>query len=144
MEEAKAENTSNSTEVETKEDEETAEFNHPLHGVGNAERFVKQHSDYLKFCSEWKAWLFYTAGQWEIQQSKTRLYQMAKETIQNMRDEAEREDLSYEQKQALLGYADKSSKKSSINAMLDLASMEPKIQVSAKHFNSNLIAIFGK
>jgi len=136
MEKTKAEDTSDS--AEESKNEEAAEFNHPLHGVGNAERFVKQHGEYIRFCSEWKAWLIYTAGQWEMQQGKTRLYQMAKETIQNMRDEAEREDLSYEQKQDLIGYANKSSKKSSINAMLDLASMEPIIQASASHFNSNL------
>lgn len=136
MEETETEEILNS--AEEKEGEPIAEFLFPLHDIGNAERFVQQQGTNLKFCPEWKVWLIYTAGQWEIQQSKSRLYQMGKKTIQSMYEEAKREDLSSGQKQALIKHANSSSSKSRMNAMLDLASMEPKIQASANLFNSNI------
>ncbi|MBA3010018.1 MAG: hypothetical protein KJ658_05160 [Proteobacteria bacterium] len=138
MTEAKVESTSDSPEVKTKKDEKTAEFNFPLHDIGNAERFVQQHGGEIRYCPELKAWLIYTEGQWAIQRSKTWLYQMAKQTIQSMCEEAKKEDLSTGQKEDLTKHANSSSSKSRMTAMLDLASMESTIQASTNLFNKNL------
>ncbi len=137
MEEVKTDETLNS-DVQTDENEKTAEFTHPLHDIGNAERFVQRHGENLKFSPELKAWLINTDDHWEIQQTKALLYQLGKETIHSIYNEAKREDLSSGQKQDLIKHANSSSSKSRINAMLDLASMEPIIQINANLFNKNL------
>ena len=137
MAEKKVENTSDSAEVNEGEDKQTAEFLFPLHDIGNAERFVKHHGEYIRFCPELKHWLINNNAHWEMQQSKTKLYLMVKKTIQSIHDEAKREDLSNGQKQDLIKHATASSSKSRMSAMLDLASMEESVQISARDFNSN-------
>jgi putative DNA primase/helicase len=124
-------------DVNEKENIQTAEFFFPLHDIGNAERFVSQHGELFRYCQELKCWLIYIDGKWEIQQSKTRLYQMLKQTIKSVYEEARREDFSSDQKEELLDHAKKTSSKGRMNAMLDLASMEESVQMNAKDFNSN-------
>jgi len=140
MTKIEGDSTLDSTEEKTQEtgEEQTAEFNHPLHDIGNAERFVQQHGKHIRFCPELKAWFIYTDGLWEMQQSKTLLYQMVKQTIQSMYEEVKREGLSSDQKQDLIKHANASSSKSRMNAMLDLASLEASVQVNVNLFNKNL------
>jgi putative DNA primase/helicase len=101
----------------------------PLNDLGNAERFVDHNGKHVRYCPELNCWFVYTDGRW-IQDTGKLMYQMAKDTIKSIREEAKRDDLSVEEKKNIIAHADKSSSKGRIKAMLDLAQWEDDISVN--------------
>ena len=100
----------------------------PLNDLGNAERFVAQHGDRVRYCPELNCWFVYVDGQW-IQDTGKLTFLMAKDTINSIREEAKRDGLSAEDKKKIIAHVDKSSSKGRIKAILDLSQWENGITV---------------
>ena len=108
----------------------------PLNDLGNAERFVEQHGDRVRYCPELDCWLVYVEGRW-IQDSGKLTFSMVKDTIISIREEANRDDLSAEDKKDIIAHANKSSSKGRIKAILDLAKWEDGITVAVNQLDAD-------
>lgn len=74
------------------EDEAYDSASFALTDLGNAERFVYQHSENVRFCHELGKggeWLTWTGQRWQLDRQK-RSVELAKETVRSMKAEADR------------------------------------------------------
>jgi putative DNA primase/helicase len=120
-------------------DQSLSEFQRPykpLNDLGNVERFVDQHSDLVRYCPGLDRWLVYDGSRW-VQDSGKTTFLMVKDTINSIREEAERDGLSAEDKRNIIAHADKSSSKGRIKAVLDLAKWEDGITVAVNQLDAN-------
>jgi putative DNA primase/helicase len=108
----------------------------PLNDLGNAERFVEQSSNRVRYCPELNCWFVYVDGLW-VQDTGKLIYLMAKDTINSIRKEAKEADLSADDKADIMAHANKSSSKGRINAMLDLAKWEDGITVTISQLDAD-------
>jgi P4 family phage/plasmid primase-like protien len=93
-----------------------------LTDLGNAERFVAQHSAKVRYCYPWRTWL--TAGEVRWTRDETgKIHQLGKETVRSIYGEAEAEGNEGRRK-ALAQHATKSEAEPKIKAMLELAKPE--------------------
>ena len=115
---------------------ESQRLHKPLNDLGNAERFVEQSSDRVRYCPELNCWFVYVNGLW-VQDTGKLIYLMAKDTIDSIRKEAKKEDLSADDKADIMAHANKSSSKGRINAMLDLAKWENGITVTISQLDAD-------
>lgn len=92
-----------------------------LTDTGNAERFVAQCGDRVRYVQEKERWLVWAGHWWET--NSRALYRMAKKTIRSLRDEAEAED-DPKRRKILLSHSRKSESVVAIDSMLALAARE--------------------
>jgi P4 family phage/plasmid primase-like protien len=93
-----------------------------LTDLGNAERFVAQHGENVRYCYPWGKWLVWTGTRWQ-QDSNGRAHRLAKETVRRIyREAAAAED--EDARKALARHATKSEAEARIRAMLELAKSE--------------------
>jgi putative DNA primase/helicase len=97
-----------------------ASFN--LTDLGNAERFVAQHGESVRYCYPWARWLVWTGTRWQRDEAG-RVYQLAKETVRTIYGEAAAAE-DENRRKALAQHATRSEAEAKIKAMLELAKSE--------------------
>jgi putative DNA primase/helicase len=95
--------------------------------LGNAERFIHQHKDKVRFCHKWKKWLVWNDQRWLIDDTAA-VYRMAQETTRSIYTEASRQ-LEEEKRQVLGHWAMMSERLQRIDAMISLASKQETVAV---------------
>jgi putative DNA primase/helicase len=87
--------------------------------LGNAERFVSQHGENVRYCYQWSKWLVWTGSRWTLDDSGM-VHRLAKETVKTLYVEAGTAETEEERK-ALASHARRSESAAAIKAMLELA-----------------------
>ena len=90
--------------------------------LGNAERFIAQHGENVRYCKPWEKWLVYTGSRWERDETML-VNRLAKETVRSIYAEAAVTETE-EGRKALAKHAAKSESAAAIKAMLELARHE--------------------
>jgi P4 family phage/plasmid primase-like protien len=90
--------------------------------LGNAERFVAQHGENVRYCYPWAKWLVWTGARWERDDSG-RAHKLAKTTVRGIYREAS-EAVGEDRRKALAKHAARSEGADKIKAMLELAKSE--------------------
>ncbi len=90
--------------------------------MGNAERFIAQHGENVRYCKPWEKWLVYTGSRWERDETML-VNRLAKETVRGIYHEAATAETE-EGRKALAKHAAKSESAAAIKAMLELARHE--------------------
>lgn len=108
---------------------------YPRTDVGNAERFVDQHGARLRYCHKFGRWLVWNGRFWDMDQTGgAPVYQMAIETVRNMRVEAAEmprgQDRTY-----LWQWAGKCEARSKLENMIGLAKMARGIPVTPEEMD---------
>jgi len=96
--------------------------------MGNAERFVSQHGDNVRYCHEWRSWLAWDGCRWK-RDSNPEVRQWAKETVRSIYAEAGKY-ATEAQRAAAANWAKRSESAAAVEAMLKLAQSEKGIPVS--------------
>ena len=90
--------------------------------LGNAERFVAQHGEKVRYCYPWRKWLAWTGARWE-RDDAGRVHRLAKQTVRSIYREASEEEDEGRRK-ALASHARASESETRIRAMIELAKSE--------------------
>jgi len=93
-----------------------------LTDLGNAERFVAQHGDDVRYCYPWRKWLAWTGARLE-RDDAGRVHRLAKEVVRGIyREASDAED--EDRRKALAKHAAASESETRIRAMIELAKSE--------------------
>jgi putative DNA primase/helicase len=90
--------------------------------LANAERFVAQHGQDVRYCYPWRKWLVWTGARWEPDDSG-KVHRLAKETVRSIYQEAAEAE-SESRRKELAKHATGSEAEARIRAMLELAKSE--------------------
>ena len=107
--------------------------------LGNAERFIHQHKDKVRFCHKWKKWLVWNSQRWMIDDTAA-AYRMAQQTTRSIYAEASRQ-LEEEKRQALSQWAVISERAQRIEAMVNLASKQEAVAVLPDDLDKDLFLL---
>ncbi|MBF0550629.1 MAG: DNA primase [Deltaproteobacteria bacterium] len=106
-----------------------------LTDLGNAERLVALYGDDLRYCGSWRKWLVWDGNRWTLDNDKA-VTRKAQKSIRHIYVEAaELFDLG--EKKKVLNHAMKSESERAINASVNLASVNQKVQVSTDALDTN-------
>jgi P4 family phage/plasmid primase-like protien len=89
--------------------------------LGNAERFISQHGENVRYCYPWAKWLVWTGSRWALDDSGM-VHRLVKETVKSIYIEAA--EAPDEDRKRLARHAAKSESANAIKAMLELARSE--------------------
>jgi putative DNA primase/helicase len=106
-----------------------------LNDYGNGQRLVDTYKDNIRFCNEWKSWMIYNGYRW-IEDTYGALERMSKTIIEQIRDEALKEEDEKKQK-VLLGAVSKTGNMRGIKGMIESASSEKVVRISSDTFDQN-------
>ena len=105
-----------------------------LTDLGNAERFVADHADELRYCHPWHTWLAQDGRCWQPDDTAT-VFALAKETVREMYREAAASD---ETKRKALGkHAVRSESQRALRAMVELAQSERCFAITDETLNQH-------
>jgi P4 family phage/plasmid primase-like protien len=115
----------------------SAGFN--LTDLGNAERFIAQHGENVRYCYPWRKWLVWSGARWERDEAG-RVHKLAKETVRTIyREAAAAED--EDRRKALAKHATQSEAEAKIRAMLELAKSDAPISPDELDANPMLLNV---
>jgi hypothetical protein len=100
----------------------------PRTDLGNAERFVAQHGENVRFLPAWGKWLLWAGTHWRIDDT-LEVKRFAKETVRSIYAEAKEQPTS-EAREEMAKHAAKSEAEGKIRAMLELAKAEPGVAIT--------------
>lgn len=100
--------------------------------LANARKFLLQHGNDLKYCSEWGKWLSWTGNRWAIMSDDKDPLNRAATTVQIMLRDARAVSDSSSVKWAV-----ESHSASRIKAMVSLASTSHRVSVNSSDFDNN-------
>ncbi|MBF0474659.1 MAG: DNA primase [Deltaproteobacteria bacterium] len=106
-----------------------------LTDLGNAERLVALHGDDLRYCGAWRKWLVWDGNRWTLDNDKA-VMRKAQQSIRHIYVEAA-EITDLDEKKKVLHHAMKSESERAINASVNLASVNQKVQVSTDSLDTN-------
>jgi putative DNA primase/helicase len=107
----------------------------PLTDTGNAERLVRRHGNFLRFCHPWREWLVWDGRRWK-RDATAEVMRRSKETVRALYVEAseiEHDKLRGE----TVSWAKKSETRDKRRAMVDLASSELGIPVLPEELDAD-------
>jgi putative DNA primase/helicase len=93
-----------------------------LTDLGNAERFVANHGEDVRYCYPWGKWLVWTGARWE-RDDAGKVHRLAKETVRGIYKEAAAAQ-DEDRRKALAKHATRSEAEAKIRAMLELVKSE--------------------
>jgi putative DNA primase/helicase len=93
-----------------------------LTDLGNAERFIAQHGEDVRYCFPWAKWLVWTGTRWG-RDDAGKVHRLAKEAVRGIYREAS-DEADEERRKALAKHASRSEGADKIKAMLELAKSE--------------------
>ena len=108
--------------------------------LGNAERFVEQHGDRIRYVPHWDKVLILEGARWKPDEMQAH-YQLACETVRALWKEAADADDSNERAQ-IAKHAKESERESRISALLKIAKTDPAIVVEPEKLDSDQM-LFG-
>jgi putative DNA primase/helicase len=103
--------------------------------IGNAERLVDLHGQYLRYCYLWEKWLVWDKTRWAMD-TRGRIKRKAKDTIRRIYEEAGKV-ADEDKRKAIAKHAMNSERDAKIKAMLSLAESEPGIPVIPDELDVN-------
>jgi len=110
----------------------------PLTDLGNAERFVRDNVDALRYVAPWKKapWLEWDGARWG-RDLRLRVFDLAKKTARGLyREAADIEDT--ESRKKLLEHARKSEHVQRIKALVELAESDPNVSALPEQLDTDL------
>ena len=93
-----------------------------LTDLGNAERFVRDHGEDVRYCYPWGKWLVWTGSRWQRDEAG-RVHRLAKETVRSIYREASGAE-DENRRKALAKHATTSESEARIRGMLELSKSE--------------------
>lgn len=106
-----------------------------LTDLGNAERFVAQHSDHVRYVPQWDEFLTLEGACWKRDRIGS-AYQLACDTVRSLWQEAADEKDSTERAN-LANHARQSERESRISALLKIARTDPRIVVEPEKLDAD-------
>lgn len=106
-----------------------------LTDLGNAERFVDEHGERVRYCHPWGKWLVYDGRRW-VPDDAGLVEAMMKQTVRNIYHEAA-EANDVKERTALANHAKASESKKRISDALYLARSEPGIPVMPSELDAD-------
>ena len=107
----------------------------PFTDLGNAERFVLEHGEGVRYCAEVKKWFIWNGKLWE-KDSSGEIYRRAKKTVRGMLVEAAHIE-SEEVRKALVKHERRSESENRIKAMVNLAQSESGVPIRLTDFDAD-------
>jgi putative DNA primase/helicase len=107
----------------------------PFTDLGNAERFVREHGEDVRYCAEIRKWFIWNGRLWE-RDSSGEIYRRAKKTVREMLVEAAHMD-SEEIRKALVKHERRSESENRIKAMVNVAQSESGIPIRLTDFDAD-------
>ena len=105
-----------------------------LTDMGNAERFVREQGDSVRYCYPWRRWLVWDGQRWKIDDNG-QLRRLAKNTVRSIYHEAAFAS-GQEERQAIARWAQTSERADRVNAMLKMAECEEEIPIAIDELDS--------
>lgn len=103
--------------------------------LGNAKRFVNDHSAKIRYCHDWKTWLVWDRSRWRID-GDGEVHRLARQTINEMRRAAF--TISDDDKRAgYLRHVRGTEQKARFEAMVSLATSEPEVAVMSNQLDAD-------
>jgi putative DNA primase/helicase len=99
----------------------------PFTDLGNAERFVREHGEDMRYCPEIKKWFIWNGKFWE-KDSSGEIYRRAKKTVRAMLVEAARIE-SKEIREALVRHERRSESDNRLKALVNVAQSEAGVPI---------------
>lgn len=107
-----------------------------LTDLGNAERFVAEHGDRIRYCHTFRRWLTWNGRYWEIDQTGgAPIYQLACETVRSIRKQAA-ELTNADDRKKLWNWANACEAKVKLEAMISLAQRMRGIPVTPEELDT--------
>ena len=106
-----------------------------LTDMGNAERFVLQHGENVRYCHAWGCWLRWDGKRWKPDKTG-RVIQLAKKTVRSIYGEIKGRSLE-ESTDDIVNHAKNSEKVARLKAMIELAKSEPGIAIEPGEMDLN-------
>jgi len=107
----------------------------PFTDLGNAERFVREHGEGVRYCAEIKKWFIWNGRLWE-RDSSGEIYRRAKKTVREMLVEAAHIE-SEEVRKALVKHERRSESENRIKAMVNVAQSESGVPIRLTDFDAD-------
>jgi putative DNA primase/helicase len=107
----------------------------PFTDLGNAERFVREHGEEVRYCAEIKKWFIWNGRLWE-KDSSGEIYRRAKKTVRGMLIEAAHIE-SEGVRNALVKHERRSESENRIKAMVNVAQSESGVPIRLTDFDAN-------
>ena len=107
----------------------------PFTDLGNAERFVREHGEDVRYCAEIKKWFIWNGSLWK-KDSSGEIYRRAKKTVRGMLIEAAHIE-SEEVRKALVRHERRSESENRIKAMVNVAQSESGVPIRLTDFDAN-------
>lgn len=102
---------------------------------GNAERFVQQHGENIRYCPPWKSWLVWDGRRWKEDVSGS-VYELGKQTIRAIPDET-KDEPDGDQRKKILGWAIASEQGRRLDTMLDRAKTVEGVAIDPSEFDAD-------
>lgn len=106
-----------------------------LTDMGNAQRFVMQQGDNIRYCYERNKWLIWNGKNWQWDNGY-KITELAKQTVLTIYNEVSQE-LNFERRKSISKHAINSESDSKIQAMINLAQSEPGIPIKVTDLDAN-------
>lgn len=104
--------------------------------IGNARRFAQQHGDDIRYLPERKSWLVWNGKHWAFDTGDIKIRRMAKETARSIYAEAAAET-NDDKRKRLVQHAEASEREPRLNAMINLAQVEPGIAAKVSQLDAD-------
>jgi len=110
-----------------------------LTDIGNSERFVSQHKDDVRYCPQYKSWLYRTGTRWLLDRVGY-ITRLAKQTAEAIESEILlTDDLKLREK--IISHGQRSQSWSRIKAMIKLAESWPELQIDIAQLDANTMLL---
>lgn len=119
--------------LEKQPEEEVISF--PFTDLGNAERFVHQHKENIRYCALHEAWFIWDGKRWK-RDPGIDVYFLARQTVRSIPKEAEQFE-DGDRRAQVLKWAAKSESWSKIRDMVKLAQSDPTVTIEPEEFDRN-------
>jgi putative DNA primase/helicase len=103
---------------------------------GNADRFIRQFMEIVRYCEEQKTWYVWDNRVWRKDMARLRVERLAADTARTIYEEAAQAATQAERAE-LAAWATQSNNKTRLDAMVSRASSRPEIRASIHDFDSN-------
>jgi P4 family phage/plasmid primase-like protien len=103
---------------------------------GNADRFIQQHQNDVRYCEEEKSWYVWDGRIWKKDSVRLRVDRLAADTAKAIYEEAANAATQAERAE-LAAWATQSNNRTRLDAMLVRAASRPEIRISVTEFNAN-------
>lgn len=108
----------------------------PQTDIGNAERFVFQHKNNIRYCAVTRTWFIWDGQRW-AEDTMDRIYHLARLTIRSIPQEADLYPNGDPRRAEVLKWAARSESRERVKAMVDLAQSDPVIAIKPESFDKD-------